>query len=153
MLRYYCLPLPSPSPVPQSWRRTSEPRRHVGAEPPQGRGAGAERRQCGEGGPNGPAWKNPLLPCSPGGTGWRLGYPSNWEAPPGLSPAGAAEGGRTWPGSRAGWADGHVRRWPGNHLHPLQCPHTQEQDFFTFVPPSTGHSLLLCQKIGKSRPK
>lgn len=80
MLRYSCLPFTSPSPVPQSWHRASQPCRHVGAEPPQGHGT--EMPQRGEGGQNGPAWKNPLLPCSPGGTGWRLGYPSNWEAPP-----------------------------------------------------------------------
>lgn len=48
--------------------------------------ARAETEQRGEGGPNRLVWKEPLLPRSLRGTGWRLGYLSNREASPPACP-------------------------------------------------------------------
>jgi len=98
---------------------------------PQGCRAGAKPQHCEERAPNGPVWERPWLLCCQRGTAWRLGYLSNWEAPPPcpqlelLSEAGPGLGGR------AGRAGSHVRwqlavpaplHWLGNCLHPLQCP-------------------------------
>lgn len=97
MPRFYSLALVSPSPVPGSWCCASQQSHPVGVRPPQGCRAGPEIEQHGEGGPSGPVWKEPLLSCSPGSTGGGWGG-SALGRPPGLSPAGAAERGRTWPG-------------------------------------------------------
>lgn len=108
MLRYYCLPFASPSPLPQSWRHVSQPCRHVEAEPPQGHGAGAEAAAWG-GRPKRAGVEESLAALLPRRHGVEVGVSQQLGGPPSLSPAGAAEGGRIWPGSRAGWADGHFR--------------------------------------------
>lgn len=150
MLRHYSPALVSPLPVPWNWHCASRQCRQAIVRSPRGHGAGADTQQHRERSPKGLTWKKPLLPCYPRGTEWRLGYLSNWELHPGLSPAGR---GRTWSGSRARHADSHVRWcravpapqcWMGNCLHPLQwLPDAQEQDFLLLFHQAWGHPFSI----------
>lgn len=143
---------------PWSWDCASQQCHHRGVRPPQGRRAGAEIQKHEEGGPGGPEWKEPLLSCSPRATGGGWGVSAIGRLP-GLSPAGAAERGRTWPGRRMCQADSHVgwclagsvpQCWLGNCLLPLQCPlDAQEQDFVLLCHQAWADPFFFCQKIGK----
>lgn len=104
MLRYYSLALVSPLPALGAGVvcLSSATKPEGGYSKDTGPGL---TQQHGKGGPNGPVWRKPSLPCSTRGLGWRLGIsaigrPSLvWPQQELLSKGGP-------PSSRVGWAHG-----------------------------------------------
>lgn len=94
-------------------------------------GPGPRHNNVGREVPRGRCGRSPCChaPQKAWGGGWSIS--AIWRPPSGLSPAGAADWGRTGAGGRVGQAGGYVRwrlavpaprRWQGNCHHPLQCP-------------------------------
>lgn len=158
MLRYYSLALISPLPALGAGVvcLSSATKPEGGYSKDTGPGL---MQQHGKGGPNGPVWRKPLLPCSTRGLGWRLGLsaigrPSLvWPQQELLSKARP-------PSSRVGWAHGHVRWWLvvpvpwhwlglalGTSSSAVLARYSGAR-FLTFVPLSTG-AILLHQEKGK----